>query len=212
MHRDDFLSDLRSATHEGAFGNDYHFIDEMAVVWKFPSDAFKAPGIQFDMSVLGKGLEVPVGEYMLVPDAWFEPPFASNARMPLQSAVTKWRTVDPSQIAQHRLVHENGSAVAAISTMVWASDYWSLSPSEMEQIRQVCANVYGYAGVRCFPCHGMHHVLVFYEEEGNGNLVTPSRLRELLDIDPRLGAYLQIEGVDQEWCKTYGSTGPQLQS
>jgi hypothetical protein len=190
VHKDDWeWLQNPAVTHPGAFGNDYAKILSIKglpvldtnwyAIWKFPYDMFKY------MPMLPFG--VPVGTYNLRPD-FITKESKSNAKVPLNSAVTKYRASNDV----HELIHKGtGNSVAMISSSIFLGNLnFDLSISEKELLKKIISELKTQCGINVISCVGQHHALVFYTTTDD-KLITPQIMCNLLQTKPEIMDILQ---------------------
>lgn len=164
------------ATHEGAFGYDFERVEvpkegKWWAVWKFPWDLNRIQGF--------KRIEdpVPVGEYPMKVDGWWEAGVKESKRMPLGEKVEKMR-VDTSPSVHFLRGKER--EVAMIGSNYFIEGYWETRVDTEKLKRMILA--LERIGIDAFPCYGQHHAIVLYTGMSRGKrfLMTPKRLARVM--------------------------------
>jgi endonuclease/exonuclease/phosphatase family metal-dependent hydrolase len=212
-----FLVDNPETTHHGAFGSDTRSVDDVqaselpaalrthkwSVVWKWPADMFNMSVTGLSGDEIVTGIPLPVGTYPLLIDDWTPTPVNTNAELPLEALVTKWRIRAPSGAQVHYLSYHK-TRVAMVTSRYFFADLWSASETEMLRAHSFLDRLREETGIQGIGCHGQHHAIVFYQS-ADGTLLRPELFARMVKDDHRgLQSLLVGHGLG-DWSETYAA-------
>ncbi|MBS0627847.1 MAG: hypothetical protein JSS09_06510, partial [Verrucomicrobia bacterium] len=200
MHQEDFKK-LQNNCHSGAFGGDYHNINnDFVAVWKIPAD-LKAIDhwIPTTEPTNKKPTKLPVGRYLTFPDTESFLSNPSQFEMISDTVLynlftTKYRYEFPKRndgtvsMSVHHLELEKphlnkvpGDKLAAFSTGNIMENFDDPNESEKRKIETLLIDL-EQAGIKAFVCNGWHHSIVL-SHNTNGKIIgakdVASMLRDL---------------------------------
>lgn len=180
MHKDDF-NRIQEKIHNGAFGGDYIFTQDLAIVWKFPADLNEIDGWIVSANIRHEN----VGEYKMRDDTrdFSERPSAIQGTTDSLDA-TKFRFDVPTTGNRIQAVHflsrsDNKTLIPGFSSGNIFADFNAPQPAEKKKISVLLQELEKY-GIKSFMCNRAHHLLVFYQTADNQQM-TGEKLVELLN-------------------------------